>query len=96
MNERVIARLFSVRRRVAVALLVIGLVGTPIAWSLDPFVWGLFMLIVSPLQIGVAVLGIAARLWRDREHAAMSWVVDVLLLAMAIGGYAFARTISWA
>ena len=53
------------------------------------------MLVVSPLQIGVAVLGIAARLWRDRENAAISWLVDSLLLAMAIGGYVFAGTISW-
>ena len=96
MNERVVARLFSLRRKVAVALLVIGLVGYPIAWSLDPFVWGVMMLILAPMQIAVAVLGIAARLWPDRENAVMSWLVDSLLLAMAIAGYAFARTISWA
>lgn len=95
MNERVVARLFGVRRTVAVVLLAIGLVAYPIAWSLDPYVWGVTLLLLGPLQIAVAVLGVAARLWRDREDATMSWLVDGLLLAMAAGGYAFARTISW-
>ena len=95
MKERVVARVFDLRRKVAVALLVISLVGYPTAWSLDPFLWGVMLLTLAPMQIAVAVLGIVGRLWRDPDNTVISWLIDSLLLTLTIVGYAFARTISW-
>jgi hypothetical protein len=89
-------RLFAVRRWLAVVLLALGVIGYPIGWQLDPYVFGVMLIVLGPLQIGTALVGMLARVaWHDRHRAALAWLVDWLLLGIAIGGYAFARTISW-
>ena len=66
------------------------------AWSLDPWVFGILVLGLWPLQAGFALSGIAARLTRREPITAIvPWIVDVALIAMAAGSLAFVRTISW-
>ena len=89
-------RLLTVRRRIAVALLILGLPAYVIAFQLDPWVFGVLLLGLGPTQIAVAALGIVARTIRRGVRASgWEWFVDILLLATAIAAFAFARTISW-
>jgi hypothetical protein len=89
-------RLFAARRWLAAVLLVLGVVGYPAGFQADPYVFGIMLLALGPLQIGTALVGILARVaWGDRHNTALAWLVDWLLLGTAVAGYAFARTISW-
>ena len=90
-------RLLRLRARLAVALLLLGLPAYVIAFRLDPWVFGVLLLGLGPVQMAIAALGILARITRrNRPGTAGELVVDVLLLAMAIAAFAFVRTISWA
>ena len=89
-------RLLTLRRRLAVALLLLGIPAYIIAVQLDPWVFGVLLLGLGPSQIAIALLGIFARVIRGtKTGTTLEWVVDVLLLATAVAGFAFARTISW-
>ena len=92
-----LARLLTFRRRAAIVVAVLSIPAYLIAWNLDPWVYGILVLGLWPIQVGLAALGIIARLMRrDQRDALMPWVVDVLLIVMAAGSLAFTRTISWA
>lgn len=89
-------RLLRARNFLAAALLALGAIGYPIAWSLDPFIWGVLLIGLGPVQIGVAMLGAVARAGRGDQRGALGWwIIDALLFVMAGSGYLFARTISW-
>jgi hypothetical protein len=89
-------RLLTLRRRLAVALLLLGIPAYIFAFQLDPWVFGVLLLGLGPTQIAIASLGILARIVRrHKTGTTLEWVVDVLLLATAVAGFAFARTISW-
>lgn len=91
------ARLLILRERAAASLLLLGAIGYIVAWRLDPWVFGVLLLGLGPVQIGVALLGMICRMTRiDRSTRGFAWVIDVLLLTMAVGAFAFVRTISWA
>ena len=90
-------RLLTMRRRSALAVALLSVPAYLIAWNLDPWVYGILVLGLWPLQAGLALIGIAARLTRrEPKTAPVPWLVDLTLLAMAAGSLAFARTISWA
>jgi hypothetical protein len=92
-----LGRLLTVRRRAAIAVAVLSIPAYLIAWDLDPWIYGILVLGLWPIQVGLAAAGILARATRrDQRDALVSWIVDVLLVAMAAGSLAFTRTISWA
>jgi hypothetical protein len=90
------ARFATVRRRAAAALLVLGAVAYPIAWNVDPYVFGFLVLGLGPLQAGVALLGIVWRLARrPADKGCSSWLIDALLIASAVAAFVAVRSISW-
>lgn len=89
-------RLLTLRRRIAVVLLLLGLPAYLIAFQLDPWVFGVLLLGLGPTQLAIAAFGILARVIRGhRTGTTLEWTVDLLLLATAVAAFAFARTISW-
>lgn len=97
MTTTTLGRLLAIRRRAAIAIAALSLPAYLIAWDLDPWIYGILVLGLWPIQVGLAAAGIVARLTRrDQRDALIPWVVDVLLVAMAAGSLAFTRTISWA
>jgi hypothetical protein len=92
-----LGRLLTVRRRAAIAVAALSIPAYLIAWDLDPWIYGILVLGLWPIQVGLAAAGIVARLTRrDKRDALIPWIVDILLVAMAAGSLAFTRTISWA
>ena len=90
------ARFAAVRRRVAAALLVLGVVAYPIAWKVDPYVFGFLTLGLGPLQGGVALLGVVRRLARrSADERGSTWLIDALLIVSAVVAFAALRRISW-
>ena len=74
----------------------LGVVAYPIAWNVDPYVFGFLVLGLGPLQGGVAVLGILWRLARRRaDEGRSAWLIDALLIASAVAAFIAVRTISW-
>lgn len=97
MTTTTLGRLLAIRRRAAIAIAALSLPAYLIAWDLDPWIYGILVLGLWPIQVGLAAAGVVARLTRrDQRDALIPWVVDVLLVAMAAGSLAFTRTISWA
>ena len=97
MTTTTLGRLLTGRRRAAITVAVLSIPAYLIAWGLDPWIYGILVLGLWPIQVGLAAAGIVARLTRrDQRDALIPWVVDVLLVAMAAGSLAFTRTISWA
>jgi len=80
----------------AIAVAVLSIPAYLVAWNLDPWIYGILVLGLWPIQVGLAAAGIVARLMRRERDALSPWIVDVLLVAMAAGSLAFTRTISWA
>lgn len=71
-------------------------VGYPVAWDADPYVFGLTVLGLAPLQVAVAVIGAVVRLARvDPVRGPLTGLVDILLIASAAAALAFLRSISW-
>ena len=90
-------RLLTIRRRSAIVVALASIPAYLIAWNLDPWVYGILVLGLWPLQAGLALLGVVARLTRrEPNNVPLPWVIDVALVAMAAGSIAFVRTISWA
>ena len=89
--------LWTLRWRIALATLALGVLAYPIAWNADPWVFGIVVLGLGPVQGAVGCLGMLARLTRLDQHIGgpMAWVVDILLVATAVAMFAFVRTISW-
>ena len=92
-----LGRLLTIRRRSAIVVAVSSIPAYLVAWDLDPWVFGILVLGLWPLQAAVALSDVAARLTRHEPiKAFVPWIVDVALIAMAAGSLAFVRTISWA
>ena len=92
----ILARLLTIRRRSAMTVALLSIPAYLIAWNLDPWVYGVLVLGLWPVQAGLALIGITARLTkREPRTALVPWIVDVALIAMAAGSLAFVRTISW-
>ena len=89
--------LWTLRWRIALATLALGVLAYPIAWNADPWVFGIVVLGLGPVQGAVGCLGMLARLTRLDQHIGgpMAWIVDILLVATAVAMFAFVRTISW-
>ena len=89
--------LWTLRWRIALATLALGVLAYPIAWNADPWVFGIVVLGLGPVQAAVGCLGMLARLTRLDQHIGgpMAWIVDILLVATAVAMFAFVRTISW-
>ena len=89
--------LWTLRWRIALATLALGVLAYPIAWHADPWVFGIVVLGLGPVQGAVGCLGMVARLTRLDQHIGgpMAWIVDILLVATAVAMFAFVRTISW-
>ena len=90
--------LWTLRWRIALATLALGVLAYPIAWNADPWIFGTVVLGLGPVQGAVGCLGILGRLTRLDRHIGgpMAWIVDILLVATAVAVFAFVRTISWA
>jgi len=80
----------------AIAVAVLSIPAYLVAWNLDPWIYGILVLGLWPIQVGLAAAGIVARLMRRERDVLIPWIVHVLLVAMAAGALAFTRTISWA
>ena len=80
----------------AIAVAVLSIPAYLVAWNLDPWIYGILVLGLWPIQVGLAAAGIVARLMRRERDVLIPWIVHVLLVAMAAGSLAFTRTISWA
>ena len=89
-------RVSGVRRWVAAVLLAAGALGYPAAWQTDPWIFGVGVLGLAPLQLAVAMIGIVARLARIEPLSGLGWLVDALLIVSAAGALLVTRTISWA
>ena len=89
--------LWTLRWRIALATLALGVLAYPIAWNADPWIFGIVVLGLGPVQGAVGCLGMLARLTRLDQHIGgpMAWIVDILLVATAVAVFAFVRTISW-
>ena len=88
-------RLIAFRRRASLVLLALAVIAYPIARKTDPYVFGFLFLGFAPIQLGVAGLGILARLTRRDRNTASTWVIDILLLASALAAAIAVKSISW-
>jgi hypothetical protein len=70
--------LWTLRWRIALATLALGVLAYPIAWNADPWVFGIVVLGLGPVQGAVGCLGMLARLTRLDQHIGgpMAWIVE--------------------